>query len=81
MMAVFFRRTNARIDRLLGVGSVFAAAMALIDGFVIGAIFLALAGIALYRLTSAENSPLFAFGARMLFAALLFMAGVFIIGA
>lgn len=79
LLAVFFRGLNARIDRLAGVGAIFGAALALADGYLIGALLIGLAGASLFWLTSAKNPPLFAFGLRVL-CILVFLLGVYVAG-
>lgn len=79
-MAVFFKRFDAAVSRLLGVFTIIAAVFVAGDGYIIGPIVLAAAGVVIWGWSSGQNSALYDFGVKLAYFALVFVAGVIIVG-
>ncbi|MEM4782009.1 MAG: hypothetical protein QXG03_10685 [Halalkalicoccus sp.] len=74
-MAVFFKRTNAKLDRVIGVCTVIAAVFFLGGGDILPAIVFAIAGVFLYTRSDPEYSALRAFAVRMAYLVLMALGG------
>lgn len=79
-MAVIFRGLNSRIDVLIGIFTIIVGVFLVGDGHIIGPLILAIAGLLLCLFTAPQNSPLYAFALRIVYFALVFFAGMVIVG-
>ena len=80
LLAVFFRGPNSRLDVLIGISTIIVGIFLVGDGHIVGPIILALAGLLLWLYTAPQNSPLYAFALRIVYIALVFFAGMLIVG-
>ena len=73
MMAVYFQRTNQKLDRLFAVILAIIAFALISDGFVLGGLTLGIAAPLLWTGTQ-EGGPLRAFVVRILSILIIFVA-------